>query len=226
MNQETTNSVVLKLIYCIGIVCLLFGQTGCTDPFRNKYTGKWIEVKWENEVISIDKNNEDYIVTYQDKRLPAIYKDRNLEVTVGGLNPKMMLDEKTDRILFLEKEYIRIEKSITSKFCGQWKYSQSGQTNYLKLSKEENGRFKFAEGWEYEGKINWSDEPMIGSGSTNLSFKEGKLFGRFSSYNFRPTHGALFDYIVSFELLSDNKLLYKLGGDLGNSEVEAIKIND
>lgn len=210
------------MIVSLTITFLFFYS--CTDPFKNKYAGKWIEVQREDDIISIDKNNEDYIVTYEGKRLPAIYKDRNLEVSIGGLNPKIMLDEHTDRILFLEKEYIRIENSLTSKFCGIWKLGTEG--NYLKILKDEKGRFKFNEGYEYEGKKVWT-EPMLEYGDgIYLKLENGKLKDKFVSYNFRATHGVGFNYKLTLELTSNNELLYTVDGDLGRSETKATKISD
>ena len=199
----------------------------CSDPFKNKYAGKWIEVKREVDIINIDKNNEDYIVTYEGKRLPAVYKDRNLEVTIGGLKPTMMLDEQTDRILFLEKEYIRIENSFTSKICGIWQLTTEG--NYLKIIKDERGRFKFSEGYKNEGysEIYWPETMLEYGDGIYLKPLDGKLIGKFVSYNFRATHGQPFTYNLTLELTSNNKLLYSVNSELGDGEsTEATKTSN
>ena len=211
-----------RMIVSLTITFLFFYS--CTDPFKNKYAGKWIEVQREDDIISIDKNNEDYIVTYEGKRLPAIYKDRNLEVTIGGLNPKMMLDEHNDRILFLEKEYIRIENSLTSKFCGIWKLGT--EANYLKILKDEEGRFKFNIGYEYEGKKVWVEPDLEYGDGIYLKLLNGKLKGQFVSSNFLATHGQSFNYKLTLELTFNNKLLYTVNSDLGVETDEATKISN
>lgn len=211
-------SMVMKLIHFIGIVYLLFGLIGCADPFKNKYAGKWIEVNWENDIISIDRNNEDYIVTYQGKRLPAIYKDRNLEVTVGGLNPKMMLDEKTDRVLFLEKEYVRIEKSFTYRVCGVWKFKNNSY-DYFKIAKAGYGSFNVQKGHKSGSNINWGNLDGSKGNGENLEFTNGILVGK---YRVWEGSAAYSDIIINIELNSNNILLFK--GD--NGLLEATKISD
>ncbi|MGD1046977.1 MAG: hypothetical protein ABR936_16865 [Bacteroidota bacterium] len=187
------------------IITLLF-FCSCSDPFKNKYAGKWIEAKREVDIINIDKNNEDYIVTYEGKRLPAIYKDRNLEVTIGGLKPTMMLDENTDRILFLEKEYIRIENSFTARFCGMWSYG-SDSKQVIKILKDEYGRFKFQCGYQNEGKITW-EESMNASGYQSdvyLSLVNDNLVGE---YYFLAPHSILLLQKINIRFKSKDKLLY------------------
>lgn len=193
-----------RLVVFLTITLLI---CSCSDQFKNKYAGKWIEAKREVDVISIDKNNEDYIITYEGKRLPAVYKDRNLEVTIGGLRPTMMLDEQTDRILFLEKEYVRFEKSISAQLCGVWYYG-SEANSYIKITRNEFGRFKFQEGYKYEGIITWTES----NGGTDeydsdvyLKFVDGKLKGEYIYY---MTHHIPVKTRVTLELNSNNKLIY------------------
>lgn len=212
-------NIIQRMILYLFIISLVYS---CSDPFKNKYAGKWIEVKNEIDTISIDKNNEDYIVTYEGKRLPAIYKDRNLEVTIGGLKPTMMLDEQTDRILFLEKEYIRFEKSFTSRICGIWQLKTEG--SYLKITKDSYGRFVFNEGYKNEGytEIYWPETMLEYGDAIYLKPLDGKLKGSFVSYNFRPTHGQPFTYNITIEITSDDKLLY----NMDNNVIEATKISN
>lgn len=206
------------ILFCLTITLILFSS--CGDPFRNKYAGKWIEAKREVDIITIDKNNEDYIVTYDGKRLPAIYKDRNLEVTIGGLKPTMMLDEQSDRILFLEKEYVRIENSLTARFCGVWSYG-SKPTYVIKIFKDANGRFGFQHGYQYEGKTTW-EESLNASGYASdvyLSPVNDNLVGDYYSL---ATHSILLFQKINLRVESKDKLLYSVNGQVN----EATKLSE
>jgi len=201
-------------------IILLF--CSCSDPFKNKYAGRWIETKREIDVISISKNNEDYIVTYQGKRLPAVYKDRNLEVTIGGLKPTMMLEEQTDRILFLEKEYIRIEKSFTNRICGVWNYkNEYNEDSFLKIIKDYSDKYNLQKGSKNGNRINWGNmDGSVGNGEY-LTFFNGSLEGKYRNYE-GSAADAYTDIKINIGLNSNNILVFTID----NRVFEAIKVND
>ena len=49
----------------------------------------------------------------------------------------------------------------------------------------------------------------------------GHLQVKFSSSNFRPTHGAEFVYDVTIEGVNDNELKYTVRSDLGTESTKA-----
>ena len=190
------------------IIIILFGLISCTNSSKNKFLGKWIEAKYECDSITIDKNGNDYIVTYQDKRLPAVYKDGNLEVTINGLHPKMMLDERTDRILFMDKEWIKFEKSFTSKICGKWGWVSESSGN------DENKIMDTCEIVKdnYGLKFNSKKSLYINCLITNIyiQYKDSLFYGKISTkYWGRICSGATLTDEFTIKFLNDNQLKMK-----------------
>jgi hypothetical protein len=126
------------------------------------------------------------------------------------------------------------EKSVTSKFCGVWEYTENGSKSYLKITQHGSGKFKFDKGYLYQGKIIWTPPSIKTSpgkyrtSSINLRLINGKLTGKFVSSNFYATHSQDFTYKITLDLKSDNNLLYSVYCSIrgGETEVkEATKIN-
>jgi hypothetical protein len=107
----------------------------------------------------------------------------------------------------------QVPVSATNGFVGTWQYTDSqGDTRYLRIGKLPRGQFQLFEGWPGEqGAINWSQDGYY------LALAKGKLTANIQSGNFRATHGAVFEYQLTVEMIDDNSLLYTVNSDLSNS---------
>ena len=112
-----------------------------------------------------------------------------------------------------------------SHFIGTWEYSdESSRKSYIQITEEQPGRFKFMQGFEYEGNISWAATMVNGADAIYLKPLRGKLVGRFVSPNFRATHGYDITYRITLSLQSNGQLLYSLSGDLAPETYYAIRI--
>ncbi|MEJ7860906.1 MAG: hypothetical protein WKF90_04630 [Pyrinomonadaceae bacterium] len=103
------------------------------------------------------------------------------------------------------------------KFIGAWEYAPEYSTSKekcFKITKEQPKKFKFVEGFKYQGKITWTD-PMLSRGDAiYLKPLNGKLVGQFSSANFRATHGYELIYQITLSLEDNGEIIYSISGDL------------
>jgi hypothetical protein len=120
------------------------------------------------------------------------------------------------------------EDSLADSYCGIWEYDENGAKNYLKITKEKSGRFRFDEGYKYEGKICWMETMIENADGIYLKLTDGKLKGEFVSSNFRPTHGMEFLYKITLDFKSNNKLFYSIWSEIRGEtdEYEAIRIGN
>jgi hypothetical protein len=102
-------------------------------------------------------------------------------------------------------------------FIGVWEYAPEYSTSKekcFKVTKEQPQKFKFVEGFKYQGKITWTETMLSRGNAIYLKPLNGKLVGQFSSPNFRATHGYEFIYRITLSLEGGDKLLYSISGDL------------
>ncbi len=107
-----------------------------------------------------------------------------------------------------------------NKYCGIWEYEVSGGKLFFKISKMRDGRFKFNEGYKYEGELVWMDGGVKNADGIYLGYKNGKTQSEFVSFNFRPTHGQDTVYKITLELKSENRIRYSVNGEI----IEATRI--
>jgi hypothetical protein len=79
------------------------------------------------------------------------------------------------------------------------------------------GKFKLTTGFEYEGKVNWTEPYIKNAAGIYLRPTSGKLAGTFISPNFYATHGHDFTFRITSELNPDNELLFSVSA---NGETE------
>lgn len=113
------------------------------------------------------------------------------------------------------------------KLSGMWEIKVDGFKTYLKVTRDKTGKFIFEKGSEYEGKPIFNPFMLDKGNAIYLIPTNGKLIGKFASYNFYATHGQLYNYQVTLEYKSDNRMLYSeycsiRGGE--NEQYEATKI--
>lgn len=112
-----------------------------------------------------------------------------------------------------------------SHFLGTWEYSdESSRKSYIQISEEQPGRFKFMQGFEYEGNMSWAATMVNGADGIYLSPLRGKLVGRFVSPNFRATHGYDITYRITLSLQPSGQLLYSVSSELAPETYHAIRI--
>lgn len=113
------------------------------------------------------------------------------------------------------------------KFIGMWEYApDSLQKMYFTVKEEQPGRFKFVEGFEYNGKITWVGTMVNHADGIYLKPLNGKLTGRFTSPNFRATHGHDITYQITLSLEPNGNLLYSVSSELEPERYHAIKVNN
>ncbi len=123
-------------------------------------------------------------------------------------------------------------KDLTSeKFSGIWEYDYDnyGNKNYLKITKEKNGKYKLLTGYKYEGEIIWMQTVYGNADGIYLQFQNEKLQGEFVSPNFYATHGQEFNFRVTLDPIADNRMIYNIWCSIRGGETEkreAIKISD
>ena len=113
------------------------------------------------------------------------------------------------------------------KFIGVWEFNPdySMTKGYFKVTEEQPRRFKFMEGFEYQGRITWAETMVNHADGIYLKPLNGKLAGRFTSPNFRATHGHDITYRITLALESNGKLLYSVSG-LEPGSYHATKVNN
>ncbi len=123
-------------------------------------------------------------------------------------------------------------KDLTSeKFCGVWEYdiNNIGTKNYLKITKEKNGKYKLLVGYKYKGELIWTPAVIRNADGIYLQFQNGKLQGDFVSPNFYATHGQEFNFRITLDPIADNRMIYNIWCSIRGGETEkreAIKISD
>lgn len=112
-------------------------------------------------------------------------------------------------------------------FCGTWNYvgvgndfAVDGDGHYLKITQAGTGKFKVAEGYVIDGKIQWDDRIHVRNkwygisgtgGAIYLKMLNGRLVGRFVRSNFLySTEGNETTYKLTCELISNNKMRYSV----------------
>lgn len=110
------------------------------------------------------------------------------------------------------------------KYCGTWEYVNSGDKYYLKISKIGSNKFKLVDGWSNEGKIEWTVPMIRNSNGIYLKPLKGKLWGKFVSSNFRPTHAEEFTYTIILSSISDNMIHYSVHFENNSEKYVATRI--
>lgn len=136
--------------------------------------------------------------------------DKNL---VAVPSPKQNIKTLPGTITPVPKQYDR--------FLGVWTYSNSFNENlYLRITRDQQGRFQFDEGWNDDSKlaskITWNRGVLMLTNADGIFLKpvKGRLQANFVSANFRATHGMDFTYQITLQFQPNGKLLYSLSGDL------------
>ena len=103
-----------KLFLLLVLSNLLFS---CGVDHAN-YKGKWVDKKYEKEIVIIEKNGKNYLVQIYNnefikdgERFPAQIKDGLLEISTGMGMPVKATIDNNDILIISGKEYIRYEKS-------------------------------------------------------------------------------------------------------------------
>ncbi len=123
----------------------------------------------------------------------------------------------------LTKSKPKISGSTDCAFCGIWHFAGSGWEiisgdYYLKISQAGIGKFKVAEGYVTDGKIQWDDRIHVRNkwygisgtgGAIYLKILNGKLQGRVITCNWLySTEGNETTYKITSELMSNDKMRY------------------
>jgi hypothetical protein len=137
----------------------------------------------------------------------------NEENLVAVPIPKRNIDTSVRTIEPVPKQY--------EKFLGVWTYSKDfNEKHYLRITRDQQGRFQFDEGWNDDpkvaSKITWSRGVLMLTNADGIFLKPvmGRLQANFVSANFRATHGMDFTYQITLQFQPNGKLLYSLSGDL------------
>lgn len=127
--------------------------------------------------------------------------------------PKRNIDTSLRTIRPVPKQY--------EKFLGVWTYSKDfNEKHYLRITRDQQGRFQFDEGWNDDpkvaSKITWSRGVLMLTNADGIFLKpvKGRLQANFVSANFRATHGMDFTYQITLQFQPNGKLLYSLSGDI------------
>lgn len=123
------------------------------------------------------------------------------------------------------------ENPLTIKYCGTWEYEDkyaSGQKMYLKITKDKPGQFRFERGYKYKGDMIWNEIYIENGSGIYLRPSKDKLKGEFVSGNFYATHGQPFTYKITFDIKSDNKMLYSVFSSIRGEtdKYEVTKVSD
>lgn len=136
--------------------------------------------------------------------------DKNL---VAVPIPKRSLNTLPRQTAPVSKEY--------DKFIGIWTYANDvNENHYLRITRDEQGRFQFDEGWNDDpkvaSKITWSRGVLLLTNADGIFLMpvKGRLQANFVSANFRATHGMDFTYQITLQYQPNGTLLYSLSGDL------------
>lgn len=100
------------LSVCIALLLLSCGVD------QSNFSGKWIDKKFESQVIEIAKDGENYLITLNDKKYPAQVKDGLLEISADS--PYKANIDKDDILTISGDEFIRFEKAKKPKYLGKW----------------------------------------------------------------------------------------------------------
>lgn len=138
--------------------------------------------------------------------------------------PKRSLNTLPRQTAPVPKEY--------DKFIGIWTYANDfNENHYLRITRDEQGRFQFDEGWNDDpkavSKITWNRGVLMLTNADGIFLKpvKGRLQANFVSANFRATNGMDFTYQITLQYQPNGKLLYSLSGDLQEKHT-AKKMNE
>lgn len=138
-------------------------------------------------------------------------------------SPKRNTNASPRTIMPVPKQY--------EKFLGVWTYSNDfNEKHYLRITRDQQGRFQFDEGWNDDpkvaSKITWSRGVLMLTNADGIFLEpvKGRLQANFVSANFRATHGMDFTYRITLQFQPNGKLLYSLSGDLQEKHT-ATKMN-
>lgn len=96
--------------------CLFF-LLGCGGPDNSKFIGDWI-VTGGNEIVTIEKSGDNFILTKENQKFPATSKKEGLEVSDNKGNSIIIYDENRKHIIYSGNEF---EKFTQGFFEGKWK---------------------------------------------------------------------------------------------------------
>jgi len=115
----------------------------------------------------------------------------------------------------------------TDQFEGIWKLEDN--FTYIKITKLEDGRLEFNQGFEWEGKPAFNPHQLARGNAIYLIQSQGVLKSKFISSNFRATHGENYEYEIIIERKSKSQVTYKVKYTIGSENLEihtATKINN
>ncbi|MGB3343100.1 MAG: hypothetical protein WBA61_04245 [Aequorivita sp.] len=84
----------------------------------NKFLGKWIDKKFESQVIEIAKDGENYLIKINDQKYPAQIKGGSIEISADS--PFIGTIDKNDILNISGSEFIRFENSKKMRYIGKW----------------------------------------------------------------------------------------------------------
>jgi hypothetical protein len=103
------------LISSLAITAVL---CGCGLKGGSEYVGKWVNVKYSNRILDIDRNGESFIVRDsrpsfidgkpETKNIPATYKDGQLYIATGFGNVSLAIDKASGNLTDGKTEYKKV----------------------------------------------------------------------------------------------------------------------
>jgi hypothetical protein len=197
-----------QLLYfiCIGLL------VACSSSGNQNTSEKELELR-KKELDLKQKELE-----LKEKELQAQQTENNNNQTVTPLIDST--NESPNKNTLKEHQAISNE----DKLLGLWKYKNNG---FLKITKDNSGRFIFQNGYNYnnddENSIGWETE-----GNVFAKLLNGKLEGKYRVWE-GSAPDAYSDTKFSIELKTDKKILFKKnvhtgGGNSFNESIEANKI--
>lgn len=173
----------------LALVAVLFFSCNSGSNF----SGTWLDKKYEQEILKINKQDNNYIIEIANSKYPCKIKDGIIEIlSTPPINGTIM----GDSILLINgNEYIRYENSLTNRFIGSWKgfnlsYGSKGPEPYgneiyCKIEKDDKSfrLFDICDNHTYSMRLN--DGKLVGrvgytykmSSEIVLEFNSsGKLF--------------------------------------------------
>lgn len=113
----------------------------------------------------------------------------------------------------------------SGRFIGVWEYaSEPARKMYFKVTEQQAGRFKFVEGFEWQGNISWAGSMINYADGIYLKPSNSGLQGTFVSPNFRATHGHDIRYRITLTPQPNGQLVYSVSSQLGPEKNYATRI--
>ena len=169
-------------------ILLILSIVSCGNNYSN-FEGKWVGKNYENDMIVISRNDNNFIVKINQKKFPANVNDELLEIS--ATIPLKAIIDNNDELIISGNTYIRFEKSQKPKFIGVWKQKLDediqnrdfcsylfydlniridDQTNRLIIE----GGNSFDETFTTDKDINFQYKP--------IKYGKGNLYGRYKYY--------------------------------------------